>query len=143
MALVLRWRPLGYLSLINVPLGMGVLWLSKVLNSDIHLMGAGPSPYCSTQASQVIQHRRQHPKTNGESSTQHPRTPKESHTCILRRLACLFQSPGSSASVQRYSVGVVLHANEFYLSVEGQVISPSYSSVILKSLLIDILITSS
>ena len=52
---------------------------------------------------------------------------------------CAFQSPGSSASVQRYSVGVVLHAHEFYLFLEGQVISLSYSS--LKFLPIDILIT--
>ena len=33
----------------------------------------------STKTSQVIQHRKQNPKSNGKSNTQQPRAPKETH----------------------------------------------------------------
>ena len=40
----MRWKPLGELSLINVPRGSGVLWWFKVLDSGLLLRESFPRP---------------------------------------------------------------------------------------------------
>ena len=52
--------------------------------------GSDSTPYYSIKTSQATQHEKQNPKTNGESNIQQPRTHKENHTLILRRLSCFF-----------------------------------------------------
>ena len=46
--------------------------------------GSGPSPYCSTKISQATQHRKQNPKTNGETTVSSQEHPKR-HTLAKRR----------------------------------------------------------
>lgn len=45
-------------------------WLS-------HLTGSGLTAYFSTKTLQATQYRRQNPKSDVQSNTQHPKTPKE------------------------------------------------------------------
>ena len=66
-------------SLINVPWIWEFSGGPKSWTRVSHLGSSGPAPYGSTKTSQVTQHRKQNPKSNGKSNTQQPRAPKETH----------------------------------------------------------------
>jgi len=64
---------------------LGLPWWSKVLDLGLLPWGSGLTPYCSNRTSQATQHRRKNSKTDGESNTQQPRTPKETQTLIKKK----------------------------------------------------------
>ena len=68
-----------------LPMELGLPWWSKVLDLGLLPWGSGLTPYCSNRTSQATQHRRKNSKTDGESNTQEPRTPKETQTLIKKK----------------------------------------------------------
>ena len=62
LVLMLRWRTLGDLKLINFPWNWEFFGGPKSWIWVSHLGDSGPIPYCSTNIPQVTQHRRQNPQ---------------------------------------------------------------------------------
>ena len=63
-------------------MGLGVLWWSKVLYSDLPLQGFRPDPLLGHQdfTGLIAQKIKAQLNSQGETNTQWPRTPKETHT---------------------------------------------------------------
>ena len=60
----------------------GVLWFKSLIQIS-RLRDSSLTPYWGIKTSQASKHRRQNPKTNGESNTSMARAPKEPRTWVL------------------------------------------------------------
>ena len=103
VALVLKWRPLGELLLINVSWDQEFCSGSKTWTWVFHLWGSGLTLWYSIKTAQVTQHRRQSSKTwwNQHSTAQNTqRNTHQSHLIFLGRSLDLLWTVRGQLSVR-------------------------------------------
>ena len=82
LVLVLKWRPLGELLLINVPWDQEFSTGSKIWTWVFHLWGSGLTYTIAPRLHRSNSTEDKAPRL-GENNTQQPRTPREIHTKVI------------------------------------------------------------